>query len=1005
MSKTISVLPTGTPNTDTNFQRVNKALENTISRDGSLPNHMEADLDMNSNDILNVNRIDANDVVVDGEDLSNRLQEVVDARDVAIGAANTATTQANRAENIVDGAINNIIAEGNDQVNRVQSEGNIQTERAKREADRAAGYVNDIVAEKEVPITATRNGIEALEFPEGMGTVQTRGYATIGDSGAALYVRVDSEPDHTGSVQDASGQWWEITGSQKILLAAQYGLFPEMSSEDTVEKLIGVIKRANELATNLGTTTVQFEPGTYLIDDTVWDSGSSSLALITADNVTLDCRGATFDLSACEVKNRGMFSFLGEGPQFFRDVVSISDYSRKISVADVSGFALGDAITVHSQQPWNHLSNTNGTGQIAIVEYIGDDYLYLSSPLMDDYDLVTYPAVVAKLHVVRGGKVIGGTFIGEGTDGGRSLADADPGVRSINAQYFYDMDIIDCTFKNFRRFAVSRQVGMKSTIKGNTVLGRDPADPNNAWTEVISDPNNPVTQLQELNSYSNPWTLVIEGSGSVTISGSGVSGTATEGNPLIFNIPGSARGVTFTVSGNVTFMSCSSSSPEVSRWFTGFYDNGVSDVLIQGNHCYGARRLYDCHRSLGIVVAPFGNAYVIGRNIIMDSNIMGWCGYAAAPHVGQNFIFTNNLAYGLWQGGYGYRGVDWTSANNRIYVTGSNVGWGASWGSTGWAGTVMCTNDVLVSPEGINLNGGFDYFSFTGGVNRVLNYPISSHAVSVATSTKTIKGFVYAPQISELPSGSSNSHVAIPSGIVECANIDIAPVEMIGGDIAVSIAGGPYAESDTTCSATSGSNVITVASAADIVPFRAVVIANANSRSNSELFAYVVNVDGNNITLDRPVARDLTNETVKVLASLRNVTLRNSRVRDVAGRVAWFNRGSGYMGSNIQARDLFIETKPAIGAITVSGIGNFQDGRVLESNIRLAWGQATAPLDISLVTAADLGSASHVINTVGKYAGKVVMDTTNNRLLVSSGSGSTSGWVNVASGVVEITPA
>ncbi|MDP9561282.1 UNVERIFIED_ORG: hypothetical protein J2740_002489 [Rhizobium nepotum] len=88
--------------------------------------------------------------------------------------------------------------------------------------DQAAGYVNDIVSEKEVPITATRNGMEALQFPAGMNSLETRGYAAIGDGGGAQYVRVASEPAHglkvrsldrflpNGVIDEVSGGWWEI---------------------------------------------------------------------------------------------------------------------------------------------------------------------------------------------------------------------------------------------------------------------------------------------------------------------------------------------------------------------------------------------------------------------------------------------------------------------------------------------------------------------------------------------------------------------------------------------------------------------------------------------------------------------------------------------------------------------------------------------------------------------------------------------------------------------------
>lgn len=88
--------------------------------------------------------------------------------------------------------------------------------------DQAAGYVNDIVAEKEVPITATRDGMESIEFPAGMLALQTLGSSTIGDGQPGLFQRVNSEPSSGGKVRSVdrftatggstpdptNGGWW-----------------------------------------------------------------------------------------------------------------------------------------------------------------------------------------------------------------------------------------------------------------------------------------------------------------------------------------------------------------------------------------------------------------------------------------------------------------------------------------------------------------------------------------------------------------------------------------------------------------------------------------------------------------------------------------------------------------------------------------------------------------------------------------------------------------------------
>jgi hypothetical protein len=52
---------------NTNFENLRNKFDNTLSLDGSTPNAMQADLDMNSNDILNANNINTTSLRVDGQ--------------------------------------------------------------------------------------------------------------------------------------------------------------------------------------------------------------------------------------------------------------------------------------------------------------------------------------------------------------------------------------------------------------------------------------------------------------------------------------------------------------------------------------------------------------------------------------------------------------------------------------------------------------------------------------------------------------------------------------------------------------------------------------------------------------------------------------------------------------------------------------------------------------------------------------------------------------------------
>lgn len=59
-----------------NFQAILTSLQNTVSRDGSAPNQMQADLDLNGNGIVNVGTFSVEDVEVDGRSLSSILNEL-----------------------------------------------------------------------------------------------------------------------------------------------------------------------------------------------------------------------------------------------------------------------------------------------------------------------------------------------------------------------------------------------------------------------------------------------------------------------------------------------------------------------------------------------------------------------------------------------------------------------------------------------------------------------------------------------------------------------------------------------------------------------------------------------------------------------------------------------------------------------------------------------------------------------------------------------------------------
>ena len=81
-----------------NFDLIEAAWDNFISRDGSTPNTMEADFDMNNNDILNVNDLFAVDIIVNGTSLAAQLAlAAASAAAAAVSETNAATSETNAA--------------------------------------------------------------------------------------------------------------------------------------------------------------------------------------------------------------------------------------------------------------------------------------------------------------------------------------------------------------------------------------------------------------------------------------------------------------------------------------------------------------------------------------------------------------------------------------------------------------------------------------------------------------------------------------------------------------------------------------------------------------------------------------------------------------------------------------------------------------------------------------------------------------------------------------------
>lgn len=74
-----------------NFTALRDAFDNTLSLDGSTPNAMQADLDLNGNDLLNAGVVNADSVVVDGINLNTQVANAAASASAAAASASAAS--------------------------------------------------------------------------------------------------------------------------------------------------------------------------------------------------------------------------------------------------------------------------------------------------------------------------------------------------------------------------------------------------------------------------------------------------------------------------------------------------------------------------------------------------------------------------------------------------------------------------------------------------------------------------------------------------------------------------------------------------------------------------------------------------------------------------------------------------------------------------------------------------------------------------------------------------
>ena len=225
---------------NTNFENLQTGFDNTLSLDGSTPNAMGADLDMNSNDILNASEIDTVSLRIDG---------------VLVSAGDTAVTSSVMSSDIFTG-------NGSTTVYTLSFAPFIK--------DNTQIYIDGVYQNK-VTYATSGNTLTFTEAPPLNSAIEVMISRTLTDVGTADAGSVTYTQGASGSVQTTVQAKLQETVSVK-----DFGAVGDGVADDTaaIQAAIAHLKTGS----NIG-GEVFFPRGTYIISSTIF-LNSTGISLV-----------------------------------------------------------------------------------------------------------------------------------------------------------------------------------------------------------------------------------------------------------------------------------------------------------------------------------------------------------------------------------------------------------------------------------------------------------------------------------------------------------------------------------------------------------------------------------------------------------------------------------------------------------------------------------------------------------------------------------------------------
>ena len=350
-----------------NFEALRDAFDNTLSRDGSTPNVMGADLDMNSNDILNVQDLDVQGLRIGGV--------LIGSSDVAAAGANlTSDNYTGDGSTVTYAMTYNPFTKDNTQV---YIDGVYQNK-----ATYSISGLNLTFSEAP-PLNSAIEIMVARSLDTLAGTDASN--VTYTQSGSATQTTVEAKLQETVSVKD-------------------FGAVGDGVADDTA---------AIQAAFDSGSKNVFFPTGTYVI--------SSGLNITSSMNVSCDedvvINGTAIPASVT-LGEQHIVKATGSIGSSIALTSDITEEDITITLASTSGLAAGDYILVSSTAKFAAgWTGSNYQGWITTIESVDSGtQITVSTRAFSDL-LVSDTAIVQKINHISV-NWSGGKLLGRGLNGG-----------------------------------------------------------------------------------------------------------------------------------------------------------------------------------------------------------------------------------------------------------------------------------------------------------------------------------------------------------------------------------------------------------------------------------------------------------------------------------------------------------------------------------------------------------------------------------------------------------